>query len=84
MRILISTGIGFAVGLVFVVQLFGFASLIPVGIFRTIITPAIIVAETLSRRSGGWSIIPYTIVAQWTIIGAVVGLISKLGNGQNR
>jgi hypothetical protein len=78
MRILISIGCGFAVAVLMIVQFVGIWEWCPSSIFRSIHAPAAAVAGLFAKGEAGWSVIPFTIAAQWLLVGAVVGLVLHL------
>ena len=75
MRILIGIGGGLAVGLLFLVQFLGWCDWFPSSAFMTIHAPALILTNLIVHGEAGWSVIPFMMVTQWMIVGALVGLV---------
>jgi hypothetical protein len=78
MRILIGTGIGFVIGLLALIQFMGWFQFCPGDAFMTVHTPAVFLAGLVVHGEAGWDVIPFTMVVQWLIIGALVGVVIHL------
>jgi hypothetical protein len=78
MRILTGIGGGLVAGILVLVQFLGWCQWCPAGAFMTAHAPALILADLIAHGEAGWSVIPFTMVAQWLLIGAVVGLVLHL------
>ena len=74
-RILVGAGGGLVIGLACLVQVLGWASWFPEGPFEVLHTPALLLTTGLVHGEAGWSVIPFAVVAQWVLTGAVVGLV---------
>ena len=73
MRILIGSAVGLIAGLLCLVQFLGWVQLFPSGAFTAVHAPALILADLVDRSERGWAIIPFTMVAQWILVGAIIG-----------
>lgn len=84
MRLLLGIGGGLVVGLLALVQVLGWLQWCPTSTFMAIHAPALIVAEFVAHGEAAWNVIPFTVVAQWLLVGAVVGLILHLKHVSKR
>lgn len=78
MRILIGTGGGFLVGLLALIQFMGWFQFCPSDAFRAVHAPAVLLAGWVVHGEARWDVIPFTMVVQWLIIGALVGVVFHL------
>lgn len=75
MRILISTGVGLGIGLLFLVSVLGWLPWCPSGIFMVLHFPSMILAGALFHGEAGfWGSLPFA-PAQWPILGALAGFV---------
>jgi hypothetical protein len=75
MRILIGLALGLAIGLSALVQLMGWFQWCPESAFTIVHAPAMLLTDLLVHgEQAGWSAMPFTIIAQWLLVGAAFGL----------
>lgn len=78
MRILIGTAMGIAVGALFLVNVLGWVSWCPSGVFTVLHYPSILLMAALfPGDSAFWNSLPF-VAAQWPMIGALLGLVLHL------
>ena len=84
MRILVCTGVGLVVGLLFLIQFLGWFGWFPSGAYMVIHSPALVLADILVHGEAGWNVIPLAMVLQWMVIGATVGAVLQLTRPSKR
>ena len=78
MRILVGVAVGFVIGLICLVGVYGAAHPMIDQAFTSLHAPAIYLAQRLIRGESVLMVIPFTIVLQWVLTGGVVGLVFHL------
>jgi len=78
MKLLIGSGVGLVFGVLCLLQVVGLLSWMPIQLFTALHTPAMFLAGLVVHGERGWNLIPYTVVVQWVLLGAVVGGVFQL------
>ncbi len=78
MRILIGITVGLGIGVLFLVDVLGWISWCPGGVFEFLHNPSFLLEDALFQRGSiFWGSLPL-VTLQWPVIGGLVGLLLQL------
>lgn len=80
MRILIGTAIGLVIGAAFLLNVLGWVSWCPSGVFMVLHYPTVLLAGAVfPGEAGFWDSLPF-VTLQWPVLGGLVGVVLHLSH----